>query len=194
MEEFWKPSRIAREFDVSDAGRVRTRDREVTCRGGKTRTVKGRVLKNHRLKSTGYLQVVGSNRKKHFVHRLVAAEFVRGYRTGLVVNHKNGIRDDNRLENLEWVTQAENNKHAFDVLNRAPTCKGRFSADHPTSKAVIATCLTTGKRREFACALDAIRAGIAKDSGAISRCCNGTWAMHNGHRFEFANGSAAREK
>lgn len=187
MDELWKPSRIAPEFDVSSFGRVRTRDRKVGCRGGKARTVKGRVLKNHRLKSTGYLQVVGSKRKKRFVHRLVAAEFVGGYRPGLVVNHKNGVRDDNCLENLEWVTQAENNKHAFDVLNRTPSCKGRFSADHPTSKAVIAMCLATGMRRTFACGLDAIRAGVAKDSGAISRCCNGTWAMHNGYRFEFAN-------
>ena len=186
MNEVWKISRIAPEFDVSNLGRVRTRDRLVnTCHNAK-RLVKGRILKNHVLKSTGYQQVVGAGRKKYSVHRLVAMEFVTGYREGLVVNHINGIRDDNRLINLEWVTQAANNKHAFSVLGRRPSWIGKRSSDHPTSKAIVATCLSSGDQYRFGCALDAIRSGIGTDSGQISRCCAGKSKQHAGYRFAFA--------
>ena len=73
--------------------------------------------------ATGYLQVAftrsaGSTKK---VHRMIAEAFIGEPPTGKEhVNHKNGIRDDNRVENLEWVSQAENNTHAFRALNKKP--------------------------------------------------------------------------
>jgi len=51
-----------------------------------------------------------------YVHNLVATAFVEGWREGLQVNHKNGVKTDNRAENLEWVTASENRQHASDVL------------------------------------------------------------------------------
>ena len=70
----------------------------------------GRVRNAH----TG---LVYKGQQKHcYVHNLVATAFVEGWREGLEVNHKNGVKTDNRAENLEWVTSSENKQHASDVL------------------------------------------------------------------------------
>ena len=55
------------------------------------------------------------------VHRLVAAAFIGPIPEGMQVNHINGVKHDNRVENLEIVTLADNIRHSFNVLGR----KGR---------------------------------------------------------------------
>lgn len=68
----------------------------------------------------GYLQVgisVGGCRKAHLVHKLVLEMFVGNKPTPAhQANHKNGVKTDNRVENLEWVTRSQNVRHRFDVL------------------------------------------------------------------------------
>ncbi|MEH7514128.1 NUMOD4 motif-containing HNH endonuclease [Gottfriedia acidiceleris] len=55
------------------------------------------------------------NKKKSFrVHRLIAKTFIPNRENKRCVNHKNGIKSDNRWINLEWATHSENNKHAYD--------------------------------------------------------------------------------
>lgn len=66
----------------------------------------------------GYLTVsikyMDGKRRLWYVHRLVAAEFIPNPENKPVVSHKNLVKNDNRLVNLEWVTYAENNRHAHD--------------------------------------------------------------------------------
>lgn len=67
----------------------------------------------------GYLQVRLYNNGKStqvLVHRLVAATFIENScGESNQVNHINGVKDDNNVENLEWVTQSENMKHAYEI-------------------------------------------------------------------------------
>lgn len=71
----------------------------------------------------GYLRLE-LNKKAYAVHRLVALTFIPNPKNKPQVNHKNGIKNDNTVTNLEWVTNKENSQHAWKILNRKPTYGG----------------------------------------------------------------------
>ena len=54
-------------------------------------------------------------KKRFFIHRLVAFYFCDGYKENLVVNHKDGNKQNNHCDNLEWVTRSENDLHAYKM-------------------------------------------------------------------------------
>lgn len=118
MKEIWKPiPGYEGHFEVSNMGRVKALAREcaLNYRGRlkTTRIRKERILALNPIKS-GYPLVhlyLNGKRKAELVHRLVLAAFVRKPLSKETGNHKNFVKSDNRLENLEWVTQAENNMH-----------------------------------------------------------------------------------
>jgi len=68
---------------------------------------------------TGYLSVqFTQGGSRAYVHRLVAAAFVPNLTGAPHINHRNGNKQDNRADNLEWVTRSQNMKHATQVLGR----------------------------------------------------------------------------
>jgi len=76
-----------------------------------------KVLKNY-LSCTGYYKVslcVNFKAKSFNTHRLIAKSFIPNPDNKPQINHINGIRNDNRLDNLEWVTSKENMQHAHDT-------------------------------------------------------------------------------
>ena len=98
-------------YEVSNTGKVKSLKRMVSNRGG-LKPIRERILKSS-LDGGGYPQVVlcsEGTKKKHTIHKVVATAFLNHVPCGmrLVVNHKNFIRSDNRVDNLEIITQQEN--------------------------------------------------------------------------------------
>lgn len=78
-----------------------------------------------------YYRVVFEN-KDYKIHRLVWFAFIPNPNNKPYINHKNWIKTDNRVENLEWVTASENTRHAFDTWLKKITENNYFLKNHPT--------------------------------------------------------------
>jgi hypothetical protein len=103
-------------YMVSNLGRIFAHERIIVR---KTKTGKPRpcIYKSKILKggfSGDYLTITLCKeiQNSQLIHRIVANNFIENPLNKPCVNHKNGIKSDNRAENLEWVTESENNKHA----------------------------------------------------------------------------------
>lgn len=109
-------------FLVTACGRVKTKsfvnDSAINSHGNNVpRHYKEREISPRLVTPPGYLKVStlrSKNRPTFYVHRLVARAFLDGYKEGYQVNHLNGIKTDNRIENLEWCPASENIKHAWE--------------------------------------------------------------------------------
>ena len=118
MEEIWKDIKgFEGRYQVSNMGRVRSLDR--WSLNERPHFIKGIMLNPSLNKRSGYLRVSLSDGHRNYKHiemqRLVALHFVPGYKKGLVVNHINEIKTDNRAENLEWCTYQYNLNYS-DVI------------------------------------------------------------------------------
>ena len=129
--ETWKPV-IGYEsiYEVSNLGRVKSLERKVPCDENRFKIVKSKIMFYE--ESKGYLRVKlcrDNKSKKFFVHRLVLSSFGKRIEGKDFVNHINGIKTDNRFENLEWCTTSENLKHAYSI-GLAETFKGINHVNH----------------------------------------------------------------
>lgn len=125
MEEWKSIKGYEGYYEVSNLGRIRRLPTIIKYRNCGLRKYPGKVLLQE-LTSDGYLRVVLSknNLKQRFMgHRLVAQSYIPNPCNYLYVNHINGNKSDNRVENLEWCTQEENEQHSVKILGK--TMKGK---------------------------------------------------------------------
>lgn len=109
-------------YHVSNFGLVKSLEKIVYCKWGNKKILRERILKNSE-KINDYVNVTLSKNgkiKRIPVHRLIAVAFIPNPEKKPFVNHINGIKNDNRIENLEWCTASENMIHAFKTKLQIP--------------------------------------------------------------------------
>lgn len=115
--EVWKKIKGFETYEISSNGRLK---KNLAFR--KYRSYQSKIL-NPCFDKDGYLRTAlsfnGVTKMKR-IHRLVAEAFLENKNNYPVINHKNGIKSDNFLDNLEWCTVKENNVHAIKLGLKKP--------------------------------------------------------------------------
>ena len=157
-------------YQISSMGRVRTNNYKRT---GKVKIMNG-VTDIRGYKNIAFREGGAGSKQKHFmVHRLVAKAFIPNPNNKPFVNHLNGNRSDNRVENLEWCTKEENEIHKIYVLKKP---SGAMIPPKPVR------CIETGETyRSVTSAAKAL--GVRQ--GAISFALTGEHHTSCGYHWEY---------
>lgn len=158
--EIWKDVELPYKgfYQISSSGRVKS----LMYRGKNACFYRELIMKTKIFRG-GYVQVAFRNGVQKFfsLHRLVAIAFIPNPENKPEVNHKNGIRHDNRPENLEWCTSEENAFHRINV-----------SKNTPGNIPVLQYSLNNQFIEKFGSSIEASKkTGIHK--GTISACARG---------------------
>ena len=158
-------------YQISDKGEVRR-----LLKDGRTKPVKPRDGVYYTVSLSKDCKYTSFN-----VHRLVAEHFLEKTAEQTEVNHKDGDKKNNNVENLEWVTQKENLIHAMEQLNHYPFGKPnrRVKCINPETDEVV---------QEFYSLAEAARS-IGKTSArvGITACCNGLQNSAYGYKWQYAD-------
>lgn len=141
VTEIWKDIIDFPNYQISNLGRVKSKERIVNALYNSKKRNRERILKlftNNR----GYKVVTlyNHNGKSNpiFVHRLVAKSFINNPNKHNIINHINADKGDNRVDNLEWCTQSHNIKEAYRLGNAKPqlTNLGKFGKNNKKAQKI----------------------------------------------------------
>ena len=167
MTEEWRTviydGKVYHNYEVSNLGRVRSLNYK--------RTGEIKILSNSKMKKTGYL-VARLGKTQYYVHRLVAETFIPNPNNLPEVNHIDENKENNSVENLEWVSHKQNINHG--------TCQERKAK----TKGKRVRCIETGVIYESCYDVER-KTGLPH--GSIWNCCNDKkyYKTCGGYHWEF---------
>ncbi len=177
-EEVWKQIDKNAIYLVSNLGAIKTKNSLF----GRPKLIDYKPLKIS-IDSTGYY-VFNLYRKPTRVHRVMAEAFIPNPGNKRCINHKNGIKTDNSLENLEWCTHSENTIHAFTAGLVVSKKRGQ---NHNAVK-VDQLDLNGNYIKTFECMTDAaISLGTSIISGIYAVCMGGKRKTALGYKWKRTN-------
>ncbi len=151
VEEVWKNIKgYENLYQVSNLGRIKSLARYSAYRNSK-RFINEKIMKLHK-SYNGYLRVElckNNITKKYLVHRLVAYAFLNEHDNNLEINHKDGNKQNNKIENLEWVSRSENEKHAYKIGLAKNTEKQRIAVSNCNKNKRIKPVIQLDKNFNF---------------------------------------------
>ena len=174
-------------YQISDYGRVK---RLSVCRKCNRYYKKGRFynerIMNLTISKYGYLKEQLFNIEGMFktisIHRLVAQAFIPNPENKPQVNHINGDKTDNRVENLEWCTNGENGKHAWDNNLRTRN----FGKNNHESKPILQYTLNGELLKEYE-SLNQVYYETGYDRTVIRNTCNLKQKESHGYIWRWKN-------
>lgn len=164
-------------YQISNLGRVKSLERTINDNGG-IRILKEKILKQS-IHYHGYLYVI-LNKKKKYVHRLVAEAFLDNQNNYKEVNHKDGNKQNNRVDNLEWCTRSYNVLHSY----KTGLLKAKKGEKNGKSKAVMQYDLQGNFIKKWECIKEASKQLKIADVSISSVCKNKTKTAGN-YKWEY---------
>lgn len=175
-EELWKPIENYENYEISNHGRLR-------------KFVKSKkafkLLNPHRQNKkihgdNSYLKTdLAWNKRNVLIHRLVAQAFIPNPLNKKCVNHKDGIKYNNHVDNLEWATITENNRHAFKTGLIVP----KRGKDNKTTQPIVAIDCEGNVAHIIYGKFDSRKLGL--DHATVFKCVRNQKKKHKGYKFEF---------
>lgn len=197
-EEIWKDI-LGYEgyYKISSLGRVKSVPRVITLTNGHKKSIQERICKPH-LNINGYEIVVLSKNgilKNKSVSRLVGFAFIPNPENKPCIDHINGNRRDNRVENLRWCTRKENDNFELAKKHRSEARRGekaawygKFGADNPRSKP-ISKYSKEGEIISTYSGLSEAGRETGIHIGNISSACNGRYKTAGGYIWKYVSGT-----
>lgn len=124
-------------YQISNFGNVKSLKRKIKNKNG-FRIVEEKILKPY-INSCGYYCVNLRKNSKieiKLLHRLIAENFIENKNNFKIINHKDGNKLNNNIQNLEWCTYSYNNKEAYRLNLKKPTFKNKFGKEHNKTKRI----------------------------------------------------------